>query len=427
MKSRIFLVVATLFVIAGTTLAWRYADSHRDGPATRQTAQEKGKPLYWVSPMNPDYKSDKPGKSPMGMDLVPVYADSTSGADVNISASVVNSLNVRTAKVSEGALPHQIEAVGYVDYDQDSMIAIHTRAEGWLEKLGVKSAGDRVRAGQILFELFSPKLATAEREYLNALDSPSRALLEASGERLHSLGFTPAQIKALRQTRQVNDRVARRAERDRVIVSLGVREGAFVTPATEIMKLADLSTVWIITEVDERDAGLVRAGQPASAHFDAFPGERWQGRVDYVYPDLDPTTRTVRLRLRFPNTDGRLQPNMFAHVRIEAPVGAPTTYIPSLALIRSGHGARVVVALGKGRFDVCPVEAGYESGDQVQILKGLNPGQTVVTSAQFLIDSEANLDAAALRLDADRPGCKPPAMSSDKPMKMDTASREASR
>jgi Cu(I)/Ag(I) efflux system membrane fusion protein len=414
----IFLAVMLLLstVLAAYFLGKRSGmDRQSAPPGAAGTAGER-RILYWKDPMDPDYRSDKPGKSPMGMVLVPVHAggaDAGEASDVTIAPAMVNNLGVQTSEVEAGVLSHRLELVGYVGYDEDTVASISTRADGWVEKLAVKSAGDTVRAGQLLYELFSPKLATTEREYLIALSSGSPSLIAASRERMRALGFGAAQMAQLARTRSASDRVARYAGSAGVVISLGVSEGAYVTPATPIMKLADLRTVWVLAEVDERQAALVHAGQPADAMFDAFPGRHWRGVVDYVYPDLSPTTRTVKLRLRFANPDLRLRPNMYAHVTIEAkpPHDGPpapqdgAVYIPELALIRTGNSQRVIVALGDGRFDVCPVQAGLTAGDKVQILKGLRPGQRVVSSALFLIDSEANVDAAALNYGSAKPGC----------------------
>ncbi|MDE2135700.1 MAG: efflux RND transporter periplasmic adaptor subunit [Alphaproteobacteria bacterium] len=366
------------------------------------------KPLYWVSSMDPTYRRDKPGKDSMGMDLVPVYPSGNGGgtpSDVQISSAVVNNIGVRTAVVQQGSLAHRIETVGYVGYDENTLATIDTRAEGWIEKLDVKAVGDTVKRGQRLYELFSPKLATAETEYLTALSSHVPDLIAAARERLRALGFSGGQIQELARTRHATDRVARYADSNGVVVSLGVREGAYVTPAMEVMKVADLSTVWVLAEIDEADAAQVSTGQKAVAEFDTFPGQPREGRVEYVYPDMNAATRTAKVRLRFDNADGKLQPNMYAHVAILASPDHEAVYIPSSALIRTGQSERVALALGDGRYDICPVVAGYESGGVVQILKGLVPGQKVVVSSQFLIDSEANLDAAALRLGADRSQC----------------------
>lgn len=402
-------IVVLLALVAGYFLGRRGQSAvDSDKAASSATAAPKRKILYWKGPMTPNFHSDKPGKSPMGMDLVPVYADeggSGEPSDVKISPDVVNNLGVRTSEVEQGTFANRLELVGYVGYDEDTVTSINTRADGWVEKLAVKSVGDPVRQGQLLYQLFSPKLATAEREYLTALASGSQSLIAASQERLHSLGFNRAQIAQLNRTRKVSDRVSRYADNSGVVTSLGVREGAYVMPATQIMKLADLRTVWVQAEVDESQAALLHAGQKVVADFDAFPGRHWDGVVDYVYPDLGSMTRTVKVRIRFANADRRLQPNMYAHVTLQATPQQNVLFIPNLALIRTGHSQRVIVALGGGRFDVCPVEAGVTSGDKVEILKGLRAGQHVVTSAQFMIDSEANVDAAALRIGSGKPGC----------------------
>lgn len=418
-KSRLIfiaVIVALLIAVGGYITGKHHGALSNSGQmASAGSASTHRKVLYWKAPMDANFRSDKPGKSPMGMDLVPVYAsDSGTGedSDVKIDPAVVNNLGVRTVEVQQGSLAHRIEAVGYVAYDEDTITSINTRADGWVEKLAVKSAGDAVRPGQLLYELFSPKLATAEREYLTALASGSKSLITASRERMRSLGFTTRQIEQLTLNRKVSDRVARRAESAGVVVSLGVREGSYVMPATQVMKLADLSTVWVLVEVDGSDAELLNKGQKVIAVFDAFPGRRWLGTIDYIYPDISAMTRTVKVRLRFANPDRRLQPNMYAHVTIQAAPQQDVVYIPNQALIQTGQSQRVIVALGQGRFDVCPVEAGFTSGDRVEILKGLRAGQRVVTSAQFMIDSEANVNAAALRLGSGKPGCtqgpKPP-------------------
>lgn len=404
----------TMIIAAGAALALLvvggagYVIGQSGGSSGTSMTTAERKPLYWVAPMDPSYRRDKPGKSPMGMDLMPVYADGDGGgasSDVRISPAVVNEMGVRTAMVKQGTLSHKIEAVGYVGYDEDLVSSINTRADGWVEKLYIKAKGDTVRKGQPLYELFSPKLATAQSEYLTARASGMASLVSASRERLRALGFSPGQIASLAKSGKVTNRVTRYADRGGVITKLGVREGAYVMPATEIMKIADLSNVWVLVEVDQGAAAALDAGQKAVAQFDAFPGRKWNGVIDYVYPDINPVTRTAKIRLRFANPDKTLQPNMYAHVVVGASPKNSAVYIPVSALIQTGQSQRVAVALGKGRFDICPVVAGFESGGNVEILKGLRPGQKVVVSSQFLIDSEANLDAAALRMGANKAGC----------------------
>ncbi len=406
-----WIVIAVIIVLLASATGY-FAGKHGNTlnstgrtPASGTTTEDR-KVLYWKAPMDPNFHSDKPGKSPMGMDLVPVYAnDRGAASDVKIDPAVVNNLGVRTVEVQQGSLSHRIEAVGYVGYDENTVTSINTRAEGWVEKLGVKSVGDTVRPGQLLYSLFSPRLATAEREYLTATASGSKTLIRASRQRMRALGFTTIQIERLKHRRKVSDRVARRAEGAGVAINLGISEGAYVKPMTRVMRLADLHTVWILVEIDESDVALLRTGQKAVATFDAFPGQRWSGAVDYIYPDINTATRTAKLRLHFNNPKLRLQPNMYAHISIDAMPQHHVVHIPLQALIRTGHSQRVVVSLGNGRFDICPVEAGFTSGRQVEISKGLRVGERVVISAQFMLDSEANVDATSLRLGSGKAAC----------------------
>jgi Cu(I)/Ag(I) efflux system membrane fusion protein len=356
--------------------------------------------LHWAAPMDPSYQRDGPGKSPMGMDLVPVYADDVDRQPgvVSIDPTVVNNLGVRSEPASFGPLSRRIETVGYVAYDEDTVQHVHTRVEGWIERLVTKATGDAVRQGQLLFELYSPTLVNAQQEFLAAMRSNNSVLLDASRDRLAALGITIGEIDELRRDREVRQRVRVYAEADGVIAHLGVREGIFVTPATEVMSIAKLDRVWVIAEVFERQAGWVRPGQRAEVELDYVPGRKWRGTVDYVYPELDPRTRTLRVRLRFDNETEVLRPNMFARVSILGDSTAPVVHVPREALIRGGNMDRVVIALGDGRFRSRPVEVGVESGDRVAIREGLGKGERVVTSGQFLIDSESNIETALGRM-----------------------------
>ncbi len=359
--------------------------------------------LYWVAPMDPNYRRDEPGKSPMGMDMVAVYADEVDGQPgvVSIDPTIINNLGVRTAKAKRGSLSRQIDTVGYVGYDEDTVQQVHTRVDGWIEKLETKASGDPVVKGQLLFELYSPTLVNAQEEYLTALRSNNNLLLRASKDRLTSLGVNAREIARLDKERTVRQRVRVVAEVDGVIAHLGVREGIYVTPATEIMRIAELDKIWVIAEVFERQSGWVKAGQNAMVELDYLPGKTWRGIVDYVYPELDPKTRTLKVRLRFDNAATALRPNMFARVAIEGDAFDDVVHVPREAVIRGGAMNRVVVALGEGRFKAQPVTIGIESGDRVAIRKGLSEGETIVISGQFLIDSESNIGAALERMNND--------------------------
>ena len=381
-------------IIVGITLGRMWGagvDGQPPGAATDQREI-----LYWVAPMDPNYRRGEPGKSPMGMDLVPVYADDVDSQPgvVAIDPTIVSNLGVRTARAQSGPLSRRIDTVGYVGYDEETVQHVHTRVEGWIEKLTTKAQGDRVEEGQLLFELYSHTLVNAQQEYLAALRSGNTVLRDASRERLIALGVSASEIDRLDRERTVRQRVRVYAQADGVIAHLGAREGIYVTPETEVMSVADLSKVWVIVEVFERQAAWVEPGQRAIVELDYLPGKAWQGTVDYVYPELDAKTRALSVRIRFDNVDEVLRPNMFARVTIHGDSTEDVVHIDREALIRGGDVDRVVLALGEGRFRSQPVRTGIESGDRVAILDGVTAGDQVVISGQFLIDSESNIEAA---------------------------------
>ena len=370
-------------------------------PVYAEPEKKEREILYWVAPMDPSYRRDGPGKSPMGMDLVPVYADESEDSDaVHVSAAVVQSLGGRTAKAERRSLFRKVEATGYVGFDQSRVSQINLRTEGWIERLLVKNEGERVRKGQPLFDFYSPQLVNAQKEYIQAKRRNDGALLTATEEKLMALGMVQADIQQLAKTSKVSNTVQVLAPQDGTVTNLNVKEGIFVRPASEIMSLADLSSVWLQAEVFENQADWVAKSQSAEARLNYMPGEVFSGRVDYVYPVLDPKTRTLQVRLRFDNPDERMKPNMYASVTIYGKSRPEALSIPREALIRGQDISRVVVALGDGNFSVHEVMTGIESGDWIEIIAGLNAGDEVVTSAQFLIDSEASLAGSIRRLDA---------------------------
>ena len=356
--------------------------------------------LYWVAPMDANYRRDKAGKSPMGMELVPVYADEagSDGSSVTIAPEVIQNLGIRTAVAERSRLWRSIDTVGYVDFDESKVSHIHLRTEGWIEHLAVHSEGDRIRKGEKLLELYSPELVNAQSEFVQALAGGNRSLIQASQERLSALGIPAEQIKTLKKSRKVNQNIVIRAPQDGVVSNLAVRHGMFIKPDKQVMSLADLSSVWLVAEIFERQADWVKVGQPAEVSLAFLPGHTWEGQVEYIYPSLDPKTRTLKARLRFPNPDEALKPNMYANVKIYGGAKDDVVVIPVEALIRTGREERVVIALGDGRFESRTVTAGIESGDWVAIIEGIQPGDRVVTSGQFLIDSEASLKASTQRM-----------------------------
>ena len=383
--------------ICGMTLVEKKAQPQ----ATAQGSGER-RILFYRNPMNPAITSKVPMKDDMGMDYIPVYADEggDDGATVTISPVVQNNLGVRTAPVQVGKLWRRIYTVGYVDFNENLITHIHLRTQGWIEKLLVKSEGERVKKGQLLFEVYSPELVNAQEEYIQAMRTGNQRLIRASRERLTALGFSRSQIRKLSKTREINQYVKVYASQDGIIEELSIREGMFVTPKMKVMSLADLSSVWLLAEVFESQADWVKVGQNAEVRLGYLPGLVWEGKVEYIYPNLDPKTRTLRARLRFDNPGESLKPGMFAAVHIYGGAKEGVISIPREALIRTGSEERVIIALGEGRFAARPVVAGIESGDYIEIKEGLAAGETVVTSAQFLIDSEASLKASLARMTA---------------------------
>jgi len=396
-------ILAALIVgLAGGVLISNYTILGKKlnfGSSIEQPAEKEI--LYWAALMDPAFRRDEPGKSPMGMDLVPVYADEAADSDaIHISAAVEQSLGVRTSKTERRSLWRKVEATGYVGFDESHVSQINLRTEGWIERLLVKNEGERVKKGELLFEFYSPQLVNAQKEYVQAKRRNDARMVSATAGKLLALGMVDADIRQLAKTSTVRNTVKVLAPQDGTVTSLNVKEGSFVKPATEIMSLADLSSVWLQAEVFESQADWVTEAQSAEARLNYMPGEVFSGRVDYVYPVLDPKTRTLQVRLRFDNPGERLKPNMYARVTIFGKSHPGALSIPREALIRGQEVDRVVVALGDGSYTVHEVMSGIESGNWVEIIAGLGEGDEVVTSAQFLLDSEASLAGSIRRLSA---------------------------
>ena len=375
------------------------------GEASSVVTAEK-KPLYWVAPMDANYKRDKPGKSPMGMDLVPVYDDGGKGPDegpgtIRISPDVVNNLGVRTAIVSYKSLHTEINTVGYVAYDEDKLVHIHPRVQGWIEKLYVKAIGDPVKKGQPLYEIYSPELVNAQEELLLALDRKNSRLISAAENRLSALQLPKSSIVKLKKTKKVQQTITFYSPQNGVVENLKIREGFYVKPGSTLMSIGDLSEVWVEAEVFERQAGQVKTGTPVTMTLDYLPGKNWQGKVDYIYPTLDAKTRTVKVRLRFKNEDGEFKPNMFAQIAIHTTGDEQVLLIPKEALIRTGNQDRVVLALGEGSFKSVAVSVGRYDSESVEIIEGVHDGEKVVSSAQFLLDSESSKSSDFKRMNSD--------------------------
>lgn len=392
-------------VIGGVMTALGYTFLLPSGSTLTDTGQKDEKqPLYWVAPMDPNYRRDEPGKSPMGMDLIPVYEDSTSGGagpgTISISPNVENNLGVRTAYVQRRSLHVPIRTVGYVQYNEDTLIHIHPRVEGWVDTLHVKASGEYVKKGEPLYSLYSPELVNAQEELLIALRRGNDDLIDAARSRMDALQMPKEAIDALMSTKKVRQSITFSAPQTGFVDNLNIREGFFVKPGNTILSIGALDEVWVDAEIFERQSAQVKVGLPVTMTLDFLPGKTWEGEVDYVYPTLEQSTRTLRVRLRFNNKDYELKPNMFAQVTIHSDLDSANVLVPSEAVIRTGTQNRVVLALGDGQFKSIAVDVGIVVDEYTEITTGLIDGDQIVTSAHFLLDSESSISSDFKRMEA---------------------------
>jgi Cu(I)/Ag(I) efflux system membrane fusion protein len=358
-------------------------------------------PMYWVAPMDANFRRDQPGKSPMGMDLVPFFADAGNDDEVGvvrISPNVVNNLGVRTAKVKLAVLHVPIKTVGYVQYNENNLLHVHPRVEGWIEKLYIKAAGEQVNNGEPLYALYSPELVNAQEEYLLAQRRNNKELTAAAESRLLALQMPGESLRQLKSSQVVQQTIVFNAPQSGVIDNLAIREGFYVKPGTTLMSIGALDDVWVKAEVFERQAAQVEVGQLVTMTLGFVPGKTWQGQVDYVYPTLDAQTRTLRVRLHFANVDMLLKPNMFAQVIIHTDSQEQTLLVPKEAVIRTGTQNRVVLVVGEGQYKSVEVNLGQVTNEFAQKLDGVEMGDQVVTSAQFLLDSESSINSDFMRM-----------------------------
>jgi len=377
------------------------------GGETNAGRGEPKKALYWYDPMHPDQHFDKPGKSPfMDMQLVPMYAEEDGGkqeSTITINPRMLQNLGIRTAAVERGTIAREVRTTGNVAIDENRIEVVQSRAAGWVEKLHVRAVNDPVRRGQLLAEVYSPDLLAAQQEFLLALQAAREhpdtdTLAQASRERLSFLGLSNGQIARIEKAGKAQRRVDFYSPIDGVIAELGVREGAQVSPGMSLFKVVDLSRVWVTAQITEAQAAWVARGQPAEAGVQALPGRIFRGRVDYVYPEMTAETRTLKARIVLDNPGLELKPGMYASVVIAGGEQREVLLVPSEALIKTGTRSVIIVAEGQGRFRPQEVTTGDEAGGRIEIRKGLQEGQQVVASGQFLIDSEANLRGALSRM-----------------------------
>ena len=361
---------------------------------------------YWVAPMDATYRRDKPGKSPMGMELVPVYKGDGSGerdeeGAIRISPVVENNLGVKTAIVTKKDISRVIETVGSIAADENQIEHVHVYTNGWIKELLVKAEGEHVKKGQVLFRLYSPMLINAQEEYLLALKNNKVPLTTAALKKLKSLGMGDKQLDDLKRTRRASELVNIIADAEGIISQLNVGEGMFVKPEKILLVIEDLSKIWLLADVYERQSSWVKKGQKAEMSLPYLPGKNWVGEVNYVYPTLDPKSQTLKVRMMFENTSGDLKINMFGDVKIYAQTRENILVIPREAVIYTGQENRIIVKLDTGKYVARILKIGLETHEDVEVIDGVKEGETIVTSAQFLIDSESSLKASFNRISED--------------------------
>jgi len=373
------------------------------------------KPLFYRNPMNPKITSPAPAQDEMGMDYIPVYADAELDANtgtVRIDATVVQNIGVRTTEVKRTTLSRHIRTIGRIAYDEQRVARLHPKYDGWVEKLFVDRTGERVKKGDMLLSIYSPQLVATQEEYLLALNSAAKlkespfadvrdgaeSLLRSSKERLQLLDVPKHQIHQLETERKIMKDVHIHSPFDGIVMNIGAREGERITPETELYMITDLSRVWAIVDLYEDDIPWVRVGDTAKTQVAGIPGRVFTGKVTYIYPYLEAKTRTIKVRLEFNNRDLALKPDMFANVDIQANKRLDAVVVPSEAIVRTGTQEQVFIERAPGQFEPRKVTIGLSANGMTQILGGLEVGELVVSSGQFLLDSESKLNEATAKM-----------------------------
>jgi len=378
----------------------------------KKSGQKKGerKIKHWRAPMDPAYLSDKPGKSPMGMDLIPVYEDAEDEEGlVTIDPVTVQNIGVRTAVVKKRPLRRMIRTVGRLTYDERKIYHIHTKFTGWINKLYVNFTGQAVGKGEPLIAIYSPDLVSTQKEYLQAFDyhqsmqksdfdsirTGAESLLDATRRRLELWDVTPAQISKLEESREIQKNMILYSPSGGIVVKMeAAREGMYVQPGMNLYTIADISGIWVEADVYEYELPWIKLGQKAVMTLSYYPGREYEGKITFIYPFLEPKTRTVKIRLEFDNPEFELKPDMYANIMISSGIAKEGLAAPIEAVVHSGKRDILIIDRGEGRFESREVKVGAEAEGYYQILEGVKEGDIVVTSAQFLIDSESNLKAA---------------------------------
>lgn len=365
--------------------------------AAGKSATGERKVKYYKSTMMLGEISQTARKDSMGMDMVPVYEGEDDSSAISIDPVTTQNMGLRTAPVTKGAVRRNIRSVGVVDYNETALSEVTTKFQGWIEKLYVDSTGKQVHKGEPLFEIYSPDLYTAQNEYLVA--TRGNGLKENALTKLKYWDVSAEQIAELERGGQPKKTLSVSAPRDGVVVEKMAVEGQMIEAGMKLYRVADLSTVWVQSQVYEQDLGFIKLGQEAIVSLSYLPDRTFRGRVTYIYPTVDEKTRTAKVRMEFHNPGFFLKPGMFATVQIESELEAAAVLVPDMAVLRSGEKNTVFIALDGGKFEARPVTIGARSENNAyQVLSGLKEGERVVTSGQFMLDSESQLREAIQKM-----------------------------
>ena len=416
MNSRNNLLVAGIVIalLVGLGGGYWFANSKMPDVSVSMSDAEP-EPLFYRNPMNPEITSPVPAKDQMGMDYIPVFADDDQDAPqgtVSIDPVTVQNIGVRTALAEQRTLAREINTVGRVDYDEQRIARLHPKTQGWIEELRIGTTGASIDDDEILLSIYSPQLVSSQQEYLLALknfetlsNSPfedvrrgANDLVESSLDRLRLFDVPEHQIETLKEKREVMKLLHIHSPAKGIVINVGAREGQFVTPQSELYMIADLSTVWVFVDIFEEELPWVHVGDEAEMRVAGVPGTIFTGKLTYIYPYAESRTRTIKARLEFDNSALLLKPDMFADVTIQASPQENAVVVPSEAVIRSGLREQVFLVRAPGKFEPREVEVGLSSGGLTEIRSGLEAGDQVVVSAQFLIDSESKLREAAAKM-----------------------------
>jgi Cu(I)/Ag(I) efflux system membrane fusion protein len=407
MNNRVFIA---LFVFAAliTGIAGYWLGAGKvETEIAMQEVKEVRAPLYYRNPMNPTITSPKPAKDEMGMDYIPVYSkddvSSSVAGTVLIDPVTVQSMGIRTTKAARRSLVKTIYTWGRIDYDETSITRLHPKTEGWVELMQVETTGQSLKHDDILLSIYSPQLVSAQEEYLLALNrstasSVTGQLAETALRRLELLDVPNHQIEELKQDREVKKYLHIHSPAAGTVIKVGVREGQYVTPKTELYFIADLAKVWVFVNIFEDELAWVKEGDHARMSVKGIPGKTFSGQLTYIYPYADRQTRTIKARLEFDNPGLLLKPDMYAEIEIAVGRRASAISVPSEAVVRSGTREKIFVQVSEGKFEPREVVLGVTSKGWIEVLKGVTSGESVVTSAQFLIDSESKLREAAAKM-----------------------------